>query len=106
MTQARRNFVQFNAHGYQVFKAFANETVVNGLLEAVTSRSFDPEWVEIHNWGTRVTGSGTGAKRWMAAAPECAQRFFMEDVVPFLKNGGFYSTEHDITLGRGVAVLR
>ena len=71
----------------------------------VKSTSFEPEWVEIHNWGA-TSDKETPAKRWMAAAPECAQKFFEERIVPFLEKGGFYSTEHDIHLGRGVAVLR
>ncbi len=105
MTDPRRNFVQFHAQGFCVFKKFATETDVAVLLEAVTAHSFEPEWVEIHNWGA-TTDKATEAKRWMAAAPECAQKLFEEKVVPFLESGGLYSTKHDINLGRGVAVLR
>ncbi len=83
-----------------MFQSFANETDIGGLLEAV--KTYHPIWVEIHNWHGEVTT----AKRWMATAPECAQHFFENAIVPFLKKRGFYTTQHDIRLGRGVAVLR
>ena len=105
LNQQCRNFKHFHAQGFCVFKKFARENDVTVLLEAVKSTSFEPEWVEIHNWGA-TSDKETPAKRWMAAAPECAQKFFEERIVPFLEKGGFYSTEHDIHLGRGVAVLR
>lgn len=105
LNQQCRNFQHFHAQGFCVFKKFAPENDVTVLLEAVKSSSFEPEWVEIHNWGA-TSDKETHAKRWMAAAPECAQKYFEERIVPFLEKGGFYSTEHDIHLGRGVAVLR
>ena len=102
LAEQRRDFVQFHSQGFHVFESFASEQDVGGLLEAVTSSSFEPNWVEIHNWN----GNVTAAKRWMAPAPECAQLFFENSIVPVLKTRGFYTTKHDLRLGRGVAVLR
>jgi hypothetical protein len=106
MSNPRRNFVNFHSQGFCVFKKFAAEKDMRGLREAVTSRSFDPEWVEIHNWGDAKARDPSIPKRWMAAAPKCAQSFFTDKIVPFLESGGFYSTRHNISLGRGVAVLK
>ena len=106
MADQRRNFVHFHSQGFNVFKKFASEIVMSGLLEAVTSSSFTPEWVEIHNWGDAKSRAPSQPKRWMANAPKCAQSFFTDEIVPFLESGGFYTTRHDISLGRGVAVLR
>jgi hypothetical protein len=102
LKEQAQDFVKFHSHGFHVFKRFANETDIGCLLSAVTTSCFEPNWVEIHNWN----GEKSTAKRWMAHAPECAQLFFDDHVVPFLKKRGFYTTQHDISLGRGVAVLR
>ena len=103
LSESCQDFVHFNSQGFHIFKEFSSKTEMDNLLGAVTTSSFDPKWVEIKNWSGDESAT---AKRWMAAAPECAQRYFHDKIVPFLKSTMFYSKNHDISLGRGVAVLR